>query len=98
MVISRRGFPFLLLVLITAVELPAGQQNRSAVPVQAPGAVRDPVLAPIDDETAVVLPTAGKIDERPFFSSLRHPVIEYPDRETSDIVGELARKVDAGSV
>jgi hypothetical protein len=98
MVLSRRGFLFVLLVLIAAVNIPAGQQKQPAVPVQAPGAVRDPVLAPIDDETAVVLPAAGKIDERPFFSSSRHPVIEYPDRETSDVVGELARKVDAGAV
>lgn len=45
-----------------------------------------------------VLPAPGALDERPFFSSRRHPAIAYADRATTDAVGELARKVDEGAV
>lgn len=47
-------------------------------------------------EEPVVLPTKGMLDERPFFASRRHPAIAY-DRPASDPVGELARKIDAGT-
>ena len=46
----------------------------------------------------VVLPTEGTLEDRPFFSSRRHPAIDYADRPSTDIVGELARKVDEGAV
>src|SRR5262245_25026485 len=102
MFIWRRRFPVVVVVFVILLELFGAQQVRSALQLQSPVGparpVRDPVLAPIDDESAVILPTGGKIDERPFFSSFRHPVIEYPDRDTNDIVAELARKVDAGTV
>src|SRR5262245_43334862 len=70
------------------------QQARS---LQTP-ALRDSSLAPVHDETPVVLPSSGSVDERPFFSSMRHPVIEYPDRQTNEPVAELARKVADGSI
>ena len=47
-------------------------------------------------QDAVVLPTSGTMDERVFFSSRRHPAIDY-DRQPTDAVGELARKVANGS-
>ncbi len=50
------------------------------------------------DDSAVVLPTSGSIAERPFFSSRQYPAIAYSERESTDIAGELARKVDAGSI
>src|SRR5687767_5608652 len=46
----------------------------------------------------VVLPAGGALDERPFFSTRRHPAIAYSDRPSTDVVGELARKVDEGDV
>jgi hypothetical protein len=49
------------------------------------------------DDSAVTLPTAGTIDERPFFSSRQHPVIAYSERESTDIAGELSRRVEAGT-
>ena len=49
------------------------------------------------DDSLVVLPTSGTMDERPFFSTRRHPAIGY-DRPSRDVVGELGRKVDAGTV
>jgi hypothetical protein len=52
---------------------------------------------PQGDEGAVILPTQGTLDERPFFSTRRHPAIAY-DRPSTDVVGELARKVDEGTV
>jgi len=50
------------------------------------------------DENAIVLPTGGTLDERSFFSSRRHPAIDYADRPSTDVVGQLARKVDEGTV
>ena len=52
----------------------------------------------VKPEEDVVLPTEGTLDERPFFSSRRHPAITYAERPSIDVVGELARKVDAGTV
>src|SRR5438128_792696 len=46
---------------------------------------------------SVILPTSGTIDERPFFSTRRHPAIGY-DRETQDIAGQLVRKVNSGEL
>jgi len=46
---------------------------------------------------SVELPSAGAIDERPFFSTRRDPAIDY-DRQTDDVVAQLARKVDEGTV
>jgi hypothetical protein len=50
------------------------------------------------DESVVVLPTSGRMEERPFFSSRRYPAIAYSDTPSSDVVDDLARKVDAGTV
>src|SRR5438067_2431324 len=101
MLIGRR-LHAALIILISVLGFTWAQQARSARQVQVPGsaglAVRDTSLAPVDDETPVVLPAPGKFDERPFFSSSRHPVIEYPDRQTTERVAELARKVAAGEV
>jgi hypothetical protein len=47
---------------------------------------------------SVELPTSGNLDERPFFSTRRHPAIAYSDSPTTDAVAELKRKVDAGEV
>src|SRR5262249_44017963 len=99
MFISRRYLYIPLLSFVVLVALSGSQQGRSALQSQGPRlAVRDPTLPIIHDDTPVVLPKSGKIDERPFFSSSRHPVIEYPDRETTDAVAELAHKVDSGAV
>src|SRR5262245_17225442 len=102
MVIRRRSLNFAFVVVVAVLGLLRAEQGRSIQTQLSPGTpalpVRDETLAPIDDETPVVLPTAGLIDERRFFSSMRHPVIEYPDRQTNDVVAELARKVDQGSV
>jgi len=46
----------------------------------------------------VEIPTSGNIDERPFFSTRRHPAIAYSDSPTTDAAGELQRKVDGGAV
>lgn len=55
-------------------------------------------LSAIQYETGVVLPATGRIDERPFFSTRRHPAIEYSDRASTDVVGEFVRKVDSGDI
>ena len=75
-----------LMVLTAGLSLVATQNGQS----------RD-ALGLADNET-VVLPAEGTLDERPFFSSRRHPVIDYADRASTDVVGELARQVDAGTV
>jgi len=49
------------------------------------------------DSNPVELPAAGTLDERPFFSTRRHPAISY-DEATTDPVAELARKVENGAV
>lgn len=59
------------------------------------GAQKDPEFEA--DETPVILPKDGSMDERPFFSSRRHPAIMY-DRPSTDLVDALARKVDEGSM
>src|SRR5688572_19707378 len=47
------------------------------------------------NSTPVELPATGTLDERPFFSTRRHPSISY-DEATTDPVAELARKVENG--
>src|SRR5438045_9394058 len=99
MLIGRR-LHSVLIILISVLGFTWAQQARSARQVQVPGgaaglAVRDSSLAPVDDETPVVLPAPGKFDERPFFSSSRHPVIEYPARQTTERVAESERTVPA---
>ena len=49
------------------------------------------------DDNDVVLPAAGTIDERPFFSSRQYPTIAYSDRPSTDVAGDLARRVAAGT-
>lgn len=50
-------------------------------------------------DAAVSIPTVDKkLDQRPFFSTRRHPTIEYSDRPSTDVVGELKRKVEEGLV
>lgn len=51
----------------------------------------------IPEENGIVLPTEGKLDERPFFSTRRDPAVGY-DRQSTDVVGELSRKVADGTV
>jgi hypothetical protein len=43
------------------------------------------------------LPASGTIDERAFFGTRRDPAIDY-DRPTLDVVADLIRKVDDGTV
>jgi hypothetical protein len=49
------------------------------------------------EDSSIVLPDGGTLDERPFFSTRRHPSIEY-DLPANDAVAKLARKVDEGTV
>ena len=48
-------------------------------------------------EDVVQLPTSGTLDERPFFSTRRHPAIGY-DQPPGDAVADLARQVEEGTV
>ena len=52
----------------------------------------------IQNSTDVVLPQEGKLDERPFFSTRRHPAIAYSERPSTDVVGAFVRRVDSGEV
>src|SRR5205814_3341889 len=52
----------------------------------------------IQNDNNPVLPVEGNFDERPFFSTRRHPAIDYSDGPTTDVVAELKRKVDEGAV
>jgi len=88
MFLQLRRLYFVLMVFAVTLYFFIVQQGRTALGVSAPG---------IQIEGAVDLPAAGNFDERPFFSTRRHPAIEYPDRTTTDVVAELKRKVDAGS-
>ena len=49
------------------------------------------------DPPDVDLPASGTIDERPFFGTRRDPAIDY-DRPTLDVVADLIRKVEDGTV
>ncbi len=46
---------------------------------------------------SVELPVGGTIEERPFFATRRDPAIDY-DRQSNDVVAQLARKVEEGAV
>jgi hypothetical protein len=81
----HRSFYFAL-GLVFLVWLLTGHRNSSVLNAQ--------LLAPSDE---IVLPTAGTLEERPFFSTRRHPVIAY-DSAPTDPVGELAQKVADGTV
>jgi hypothetical protein len=74
-----------LLVVLTAASALTAQLSREAA------------LIPGGGDDAILLPTEGTLDERPFFSTRRHPAIGY-DRPANDPVAELARKVDEGSI
>jgi hypothetical protein len=92
MFVPRYSVHFLLMVFTVAFCLLQAPQGHSAVPAgigESPG---------IQAENAVELPTAGNLSERPFFSNRRYPTIDYADSPTSDVVAELKRKVDEGSV
>jgi hypothetical protein len=85
-----------LILFVAILFLMQSNESRS---IQAPVLpLRDQTLAPVHDNSPVILPASGLIDERRFFSSMRHPAIEYPDRQTNDAVAELARRLDAGTV
>src|ERR1043166_5945118 len=80
--------------LSSAVALPEGTgltTTRTAT-AGTPSIVRSSPLTPPGGTKA------GGVDGRPFFPSMRQPVIEYPDRQTNEPVAELARKVEQGTV
>lgn len=52
---------------------------------------------PATDPPEVDLPRSGSIDERAFFGTRRDPAIDY-DRPTLDVVADLIRKVEDGTV
>lgn len=81
----RRSLHFMLLVLAATYCLLRAPQGQSS-PERG-----------IQSENAVDLPTVGNLTERPFFSSRRHPKIDYSDGPTADVVADLKRKVDEGS-
>ena len=90
----RIGFSslrFALVVFAATLCLLGGEQN--PIYTESPG-----LSLVIADASAVDLPTSGTMDERPFFSSRRHPAIAYSDTTSNDVVGELARKVSEGTV
>jgi len=79
----RIGVPTVRFVLLV---LAASSALTAQLSLEQPGA---------DD--AIVLPHEGTVDERPFFSTRRHPSIGY-DEPANDRAEELARKVDDGTV
>jgi hypothetical protein len=97
MFVCRQTVHFLLVVFVVTLCLLHAPHGRSAVRTGFSGEI--PVPAPgIQFENAVDLPAAGNLTERPFFSTRRHPSIAYSDSPTTDVVAELKRKVDEGSV
>ena len=80
------GLRFVVVALAATVCLAGEQQeNTGASQIRA-------------DDSAVVLPSAGTIDERPFFSSRQYPSIAYSDTASNDIAGKLALSVAEGNV
>jgi hypothetical protein len=70
-----------------------------AVLVPASGLIgQGPATGMVVYDDVTVLPAEGTLDQRPFFSTRRHPAISYPDRPSTDVVGELAHKVEDGVV
>jgi hypothetical protein len=97
MFVRRYTLQCLLQVFVVTLCLLQAPHGRSAVRTSFIGAT--PVPAPeIQNENAVDLPTVGTLTERPFFSTRRHPSIAYSDSPTTDVVAELKRRVDEGSV
>lgn len=86
MFVRRQTLHFLLVVFILTFCLLGAPQGQSS-PERG-----------VQFENAVNLPTVGGMTERPFFSSRRHPTIDYSDGPTTDVVAELKRKVDEGSI
>src|SRR3954463_14948599 len=84
MSLRRQALHLLPVVFIAILGLLQASHGRSAIRIQT--------------ENAVELPSAGGLTERPFFSNRRHPSIAYSDSPTTDVVDELKRKVDEGSV
>ena len=84
--LNRSGLRFLLVTVVASLCVLGTQQARAKL-TSAQDLIGDDV----------VLPTKGTLDERPFFTSRRHPAIGY-DRPSTDVVGELARKVEAGTI
>ena len=62
-------------------------------------ALTTPLLAQVfaSDPPDVDLPTSGTMDDRPFFGTRRDPAVDY-DRPTLDVVADLIRKVQDGTV
>jgi hypothetical protein len=62
-------------------------------------ALTTPLLAGVfaSDLPTVDLPASGTIDDRAFFGTRRDPAIDY-DRPTLDVVADLIRKVEDGTV
>src|SRR3954462_990373 len=84
MSLRRHTLQFLVLVFVATLGLLQVSNGRSAFRTQSGNAVE--------------LPSSGGLTERPFFSTRRHPTIAYSDSPTTDVVAELKRKVDEGSV
>jgi len=93
MFVRRQTLHFLLVVFAVTfclMQAPHGQSAvRTGLSSETPG---------VQEENAVQLPSTGGLTERPFFSTRRHPSIAYSDSPTTDVVAELKRKVDEGSV
>jgi hypothetical protein len=93
MFVRRQTLHFLLAVFAVTfclMQAPHGQSAvRTGLSSETPG---------VQEENAVQLPSTGGLTERPFFSTRRHPSIAYSDSPTTDVVAELKRKVDEGSV
>jgi len=97
MFVRRQTLHFLLVVFAVTFCLLQAPHGRSAV--RTGRSSETPALTPgIQDENAVELPSAGGLTELPFFSTRRHPSIAYSDGPTTDVVADLKRKVDEGSV
>src|SRR4029079_3178365 len=93
MFVRRQTLHFLLVVFAVTfclMRAPHGQSAvRTGLSSETPG---------VQEENAIQLPSTGGLTERPFFSTRRHPSIAYSDSPTTDVVAELKRKVDEGSV
>ena len=97
MVVRRYTLQYLLVVFVVTLCLLQAPHGHSAVRTGLTGETPEPAPE-IQNEIAVDLPTVGSLTERPFFSTRRYPSIAYSDSPTTDVVAELKRKVDEGSV
>jgi hypothetical protein len=82
---SSLGFAIAVCAAVCLVEAQQGDRDNGFSQVRA-------------DDSVVVLPANGTMDERPFFSSRQYPAIAYSERDSADIAGELSRRVEDGSV